>query len=285
MSGGAGFSDALEVKPDSGADPADAASASEDPKPNGDAAEDRKAVNYGKQALKESQNLKGQVATLTNLVTQLVQRPQEGPQPKAATESAPDPTAMREALAAGDMDAFTDLLQKSLRHTGQEAVDTAVLQSDRKVQTRDFRTMLVKELNLADPNREENREIFTLADKLRNDAPDIVDPATSQLAASALYWKRIALGDAEAPESLRAERLDRSREPAGGDAAAPAEPEKKTIQPDWNARDRGLPAEMVQQLRKWGIGDDYLQKSPDPHQEQVARETIAGFLDDGNHGD
>lgn len=285
MSGGAGFADALEVKPNSGADPQGAASASSDPKPDGDAADgDRKALNIAKEALKKSGNLEGQMSQLSNLVIQSLQRDNGAPAPAAPVEDKVTAESLREALAGGDTDVFVERLNELVKQTGQQATDRAVDQTEKNTQTRDFRKRLVQNLNLTDPNREENRQIFAAADQMRIEYPALQnDVATSQLAASAEYWKGVAMGQIDPPDSLRAERLDRKTEPAGGDVAGDAPPAETTIEPDWGARNRGLPADMVKQLEAWDMGH-LLTKTSDPHLEMVARETILGFLDDGNHG-
>lgn len=284
MSLGAGdFSSALEVKPDSPADPKDAASASDEGKPNGDAAEDRKALNHAKEALKVAQRTEGQLSQLANMIA--LQNQNANPATAPAEAPAVNMGDLKEALAAGDSDAVVSTLDKIIRERTDAARQGAVADSDRNVQARDLRTRLVTDLGLADPNREENRQIFALADQLQRDYPANFgkDPAGAQLAASAMYYRKAARGEIDIPDDLRAERLDKAKEPAGGDAAAPPEPSEKAIEPDWNARNRGLPAEMVKQLESWNLGE-ILQPSKDEHTERVARETLLGFLDDGTHG-
>jgi hypothetical protein len=186
------------------------------------------------------------------------------------------------------MDGFSDMLDAVLQHRVQQsttqATDQAVSRVEQNLQARDARSFLVKELGLANTDREENREILKVANQLQRDYPTLwgSDSAGAQLAASGIVYRRALRGEIEFPD-LRAETLDRTKEPPGSTAVGPAETEGPAIKPDWNAKNRGLPADMAQQLRSWGLGN-LLSKSNDPHEERVARETIQGFLDDGTHG-
>jgi len=289
MSLGTDLSGALEVNPNPGADSPDAASAPSDREPTGDAAEsedDRKALNVAKRAERLAEQLRGDMSQLSQTVLAAVgNRTPAPPAEPQRTEAEPhDAAALNAAMEAGDLPTVIQMVQDNTDFRIRRASQENQQVFDRKTQAREARSFLVTQLGLADPNRPENQKILEIASQLQRDYPDVFgkDAAAAQGMASGIFWRKAARGEVEVPD-LRQETLQRDKEPAGATSVGPGESEERTVKPDWNAKDRGLPAEMANQFRDWGL-EEVLERSNDPRTEKVRRETIMGAINDGNHG-
>lgn len=288
MSLGTDLLSALEVTPNPGADPKEAASASNDQEPEGDAAsDDRKALNVAKRAERMVEKLDQQIGELTNTVVGALgnREPAARPEPVKPPSEPYGREDVQTAVSSGDMASALEMVMANLDHRIEEAQKKTVSTVDQRAQARDARMYLVKKLGLTDVNRAENKLISDEATRLQNEYPDVFgrDRAAAEGMASGIVYRQIAMGQLEVPD-MRAESLDRDKEPAGKTAAGPVETETPTtITPNWKAANRGLPPDMVEGLKSWA--PEVLEQSDDPTEERARREAIIGLIGGGNHGD
>lgn len=265
--------DALGVTIQERPAPAPAAPADAEP-------EDRKALNYAKEAVRKAEANAAAINDLAKTIVERlpVQAPTNGHQPPVADEKPPySPAEIAAFQQAGEWQAAAEAQQENaqwmLNRTIEQTRQVARTESRELSRQDKLKGYLLANLGLTGLNDEERQLLVEEKGYLMREFG--LDEPTAEVAARGIVNQRFRRGDVELPD-LRQESKERGNLPPTTNPETAALPK---IEVDWDAPNRGLTQDMIEKLRSWKL-DKVLTKSQDPRLEEEFRSIVRDVVAD-----